>query len=319
MDFENLYKIQKLFTEKFFTEKHNIDLKEVVNCDLLRDKWNKEYVTCIIRESSELFDFVNWKLLEDENFIDRNKKNELLENIIDVIKYSLGLAVINGFNYEDVEKKFVEKSDVVEIKLKQDLKLNEIKNKRDKPLIIIDIDGVLSDYPKTFLQTSQFNTIPDFKRHDISLYNKFKEEYRTSGIKRNLDVRDGSYEFIKFFKEKSYIVLFTSRPYCLYYNIYGDTIEWLKNKEIYYDFIIWNNNKYKYILDNLSDNEILFCVDDSIDNCNYYSSNNFVTYLITNEQLYCSKEDMNRSIKTTLNEKVKVVDSLQEIMKNFER
>ena len=84
---EEIYNIQKKFTEKFFKVKYNIDYSKIIEDKELTIKWNKEFILATIKEASELLDEVDWKSHVDKDGDD--VKDNLLEEGIDTLKYLL--------------------------------------------------------------------------------------------------------------------------------------------------------------------------------------------------------------------------------------
>lgn len=283
--FENIYQIQKEFTELFFKVKHNIDDIKTISEDPKQSvKWNKEYILAIIKEASELLDELNWKMHVNKE--EDDIKDNFLEEAIDVMKYLLGILIINGFSLNEVYTKFIDKSNVVEAKLNQDVIINNVKNKKDKKIAFIDIDGVIATWPKDFIDfvnskiKSKYNNLQDLEIEvpKKTIY-ELKKMYRLSGIKRNLGMVEGSKELLKTLKSQGFfIILITARPYKQIFRIYSDTLAWLKNNELQYDAIIWEEEKEKYIIKNFSDNEIKFVLDDNISNCNILAENGFIVF-----------------------------------------
>ncbi|MBC8388183.1 MAG: hypothetical protein ISS28_01170 [Candidatus Cloacimonetes bacterium] len=147
------------------------------------------------------------------------------------MKYLFGLMMINGFSVDDIFNKFLDKSLVVEAKFKQEIELNEILNK-NKKIAIIDIDGILASWPKTFINFVNEKTNNNFKSYKdlrnnlerLLMFN-LKEQYRLSGIKKEMDVLFDATKFTKFLKKENYsIIIVTARPYEKYFRIYSDTL-----------------------------------------------------------------------------------------------
>jgi hypothetical protein len=291
--FENIYKIQKQFTEKFFQVKHNIDdIPKTLQDPKASVRWNKEYILAIIKEASELLDELNWKMHVNKD--EEDIKDNFLEEGIDVLKYLLGILIINGFTSQEIYQKFLDKSNVVDAKLNQDLIINNIKNKKEEKIAFVDLDGVLATWPIDYMQfvNKQLSThyknlqileneVPKKTQYDL------KREYRLSGIKRTMGVVSDSQKLLSSLKELGFfIVLITARPYKKIFRIYSDTLAWLKENNLIYDAIIWEEEKEKYIINNFYDNEIKFVYDDDVDNCNILVQNGFTVFHKFNEHSY---------------------------------
>ena len=105
---DEIYLIQKDFTEKFF------ESKGLVINDLADDKeelvkWNKEYILALIAEATEVLNEVDWKMHKNME-MPADARDRLLEESIDVMKFLLGLMIVNGFSCNEIYSKFISKS-----------------------------------------------------------------------------------------------------------------------------------------------------------------------------------------------------------------
>jgi len=116
---EEIYKIQEAFTERFFKEKQDLTLKQVRNNKHMLVKWNKEYILALIAEATEVLNEVDWKMHKKMD-LPNDARDRLLEESIDVMKFLLGLMIVNGFTYDEVYNMFKVKSKIVEDKLKEE-------------------------------------------------------------------------------------------------------------------------------------------------------------------------------------------------------
>jgi hypothetical protein len=298
---KEIFEIQKAFTEKFF-KKQGLSIKDVLNNKELKVKWNKEYVLALSKEVYEVLDEIDWKMHTAKKTEDIN--DNVLEECVDVLKYLFGIIQLNGFTVDDLHSKFIDKSKVVEAKFKQEEVMKKIKAS-NKKIAFIDIDGVLADWPGGFLRwAGGFKTLNKFQKHfDKKEQYKLKSKYRTCGIKAELDVLDGAKEFMKNACKKYNVVLLTARPYKKYFRIYSDTLKWLKDNDICYDAIVFDEEKEKYIINNFNPEQVAFCVEDNINNANKLSDSGFRIYLKKNLGLY-SEDTLSRK----LNEGIKIIN-----------
>jgi hypothetical protein len=295
---KEIFKIQEEFTEKFF-EKQGLSVNEVRNNKELRIKWNKEYVLALSKEVYEVLDEIDWKMHTSKNTEDVN--DNVLEECVDVLKYLFGIIQLNGFSVDQLYEKFVDKSSVVEAKFHQEEVMDKIKASK-KQIAFIDIDGVLADWPGGFLKWAGYKSLEDFKENvDKKEQYRIKSEYRTCGIKAKLDVLSGVESFMKKTCEKYSVVLLTARPYKKYFRIYSDTLKWLKDNNICYDAIVFDEEKEKYIINNFDTDKVAFCIDDDIQNANKLHDSGFKVYLRKNLGIYSQKtldRKLNEGIKT---------------------
>jgi len=303
---KEIFEIQKTFTEKFF-QKQGLSIKDVLDDKELKVKWNKEYVLALSKEVYEVLDEIDWKMHTTKNTEDVN--DNVLEECVDVLKYLFGIIQLNGFTVDDLHNKFIDKSKVVEAKFKQEEVMKKIKAS-DKKIAFIDIDGVLADWPGGFLEwvnkqiNTKFTSLSEFKRCvDKKEQYRIKSEYRTCGIKAKLDILDNAKSFMESTCKKYNVVLLTARPYKKYFRIYSDTLKWLKDNNICYDAIVFDEEKEKYIINNFDPTQVAFCIDDDITNANKLSDSGFKVYLKKNLGLYSEN-----ALSRKLNEGIKIIN-----------
>ena len=280
---KQIFEIQKSFTEKFF-EKQGFSVNDIVNDKELKIKWNKEYVLALSKEVYEVLDEIDWKMHTSKSTEEIN--DNVLEECVDVLKYLFGIIQLNGFSVDNLYDKFVDKSNVVEAKFRQEDVMEKIKAS-DKKIAFIDIDGVLADWPGGFLKWAGYKSLAQFKSEvDKKEQYRIKSEYRTCGIKGKLDVLEGAKSFMKETCKNYNVVLLTARPYKKYFRIYSDTLNWLKENDICYDAIVFDEEKEKYIINNFDPEQVAFCLDDDIGNANKLHDSGFRVYLKKNLGLY---------------------------------
>lgn len=249
----HIWNRQKLFNSNFVNYEDE-SLK-------VRQEMTKEYALHLTSEITSLLEEINWKIHHKDNLISVNRTSLVLE-WIDIFKYWLSIGLLWDIEPEEFYQVFDEKSDLVEQRY-----LQEFSDYSDREIIICDIDGVLSDYPKTFINfvnekekelTGKDIMINPEEISDLDLYKtlsaecliptsrikKYKEEYRSEGLIRHEGVLSGAKEMIDSFKSKGYyVVLLTSRPFDKYKNLYLDTYVWLKSNGFKFDAIISDSKK----------------------------------------------------------------------------
>ena len=113
---KEIYELQKHFTERFFKETQGLTLDEVRSNKEQLVKWNKEYILALIAEATEVLNEVDWKMHKKMD-LPNDARERLLEESIDVMKFLLGLMIVNGFSLEDIYNMFLKKSKIVEKRL----------------------------------------------------------------------------------------------------------------------------------------------------------------------------------------------------------
>ncbi len=136
-------------------------------------------------------------------------------------------------------------------------------------IAIVDIDGVLSEYPnEVFFKYIQNKKKDLFKSKEeiVNKYGRFeydrlKNGFRKSGLKIKYKIKENSKKSIDFLKSKGYYIsIVTSRP-LLIQNI-NTTREWLKEKSIYYDQLFFVREKAAAFLDTSNFDEVIIIDDE---------------------------------------------------------
>lgn len=309
MDFKDIWEDQMEFNSNFFDQDTKNDKEKFANL-------NNFYHLAAHRELSEVLETTNWKIHRQEN--KKTIRSNTLEELIDVLKYWMSIAQLHGFSPEEITEEYWRKSTVVEQRYTQERLslLSDPKNGGHK-IVAVDIDGVLADYPLSFVRfiNKEMGTRYDVK--DVCTYDIYsdlgiskqtglvlKDKYRQFGMKRYIPVIEGAKEFLESLKGAGYtVVLLTSRPYKEYYRIYADTMEWLKRNGLPYDYLIFNEKKEEYLLELVDNQNIAFFVDDVEAYSNKVSDLGIKAYLVT--------RPYNKGRETSAN--VTRINNLQEI------
>ena len=303
MDFSelnNMWSRQKLFNQNFV----NFD---TIGQDMSKkQEMTKEYALHLLSETMSVLDQINWKMHHKKDTINVSRSDLILE-IIDVWKYLLSICLIWNITPEEFYTAFEEKSSLVEQRYFQEF------DKLGKNVVICDIDGVLGDYPESFLEfvkssssefdTTQFDKIKTSLK-SLDLYNEFsslisvemmkeyKHRYRINGLSRKEKVISGAREFLSKLSDRGYyVVLLTSRPFDRYHSLYLDTYMWLKSNGLKFDMLINDDKKRNKILNILSTAEIKFIVDDDpkiINNLKFVNSRLYLMSKSYNESYQCN-------------------------------
>ena len=257
---KELWKIQETFTKKFWDTHGGLPKNEKELTVVTKD-----YLLHLMKEVTEVLDQISFKMHRlPKDFVDRAN---VLEEMIDCQKFLWGLMQIWGFSYEDFMEEFQRKSAVVEQRYAQE---SAMKILRNELCALIDIDGVLADYPGGFYAwlakrkptCSLYQAKIGYAALSIEEKEVVKREYRQSGAKAKLKVLPGAKLLLNYIRDKGMkIILLTNRPYSEHFRIYGDTLTWLKNNELPYDAIIWARDKGFEAVKNFKN--ICWALDDS--------------------------------------------------------
>lgn len=147
-----------------------------------------------------------------------------------------------------------------------------------KNIVIIDLDGCLTEYPRVFLswvadvRGLSFGSLEAMKasmsRDD---YEEIKHSYRVSGVKRSLPVCPGAKEALEELRRNSMDTwVVTTRP--SWEPVFSDTKYWLKANNLPYNELFFVSNKLIFVKQNLSKG-IRAVIDDNYEVAEFISSN----------------------------------------------
>lgn len=159
---------------------------------------------------------------------------------------------------------------------------------KDQKVAAIDLDGVLVDYPKcwvNWVNTNTQNKFKDLNEMKSSLtydeYRKLKKTYRTVGVKAMVPAVKDASNFVRTLQEHEYkVIILTSRPYRIYREIYNATLKWLENNKINPDGIIWDAQKHYAVLREFP--YLKFMVEDNAELANQVARLGYKVYLLDN-------------------------------------
>lgn len=241
---KTLFEIQKEFTQEFVQEKYGKPISELEGGERLG--LIKDYILHLYQELSSILSNTSYKMHRRprEHLIHPN----IREEIIDTIKFAMGLWCILGKDWEEFESVFRDKSEVVSWRYKQD---KDVERLAHEPVAVLDIDGVLAQYPGPMIEFINRETGGDAKtkeevirKYGLLVYEELKEKYRISGAKRTLPLVPGAKAFLEYLRSRGYpIVLVSARPYDKYLNILGDTLAWTKYHGLTFDAIYFDPEK----------------------------------------------------------------------------
>lgn len=216
--------------------------------------------------------------LYNTNLTDFDKYDKL----VDAFKYFLCIC-----NYYNIDKdKFDEFFKLKSIYVKNRFILKEIIDNTNKyrNIVLIDIDGILANYPDYFI--NKFNEVnhTNYKNYnDIPVKDRdfYKDIYRKSGEKANIPLCKNAKQFLHNLRNNGYtIILFTNRPVYLYKNITIDTIKWALKNELEFDTILYSENKMLDVIKKFDKNSIKFYIEDNYNNALNINNLGIKTYLL---------------------------------------
>jgi hypothetical protein len=248
--FADVYARQLEFNRRVFADR-GLDLAELSAADRIR--WTKEFVLHVEGELHELLRETPWKMHRVS--VDPVTRGNVLEEWVDAFKYLLGLAQVWGFTPAELLEEFGRKSEVVEYRYGMEQRLRAISPTSTR-VVGVDIDGVLNDYPRSFLAWANHGTSgPDTLREMRTTlsprgYADLKDAYRRSGAKRTQGVRPGAKELLDGVRAAGGIaVLLSKRPYWRFSRIYADTLAWLEGVGLRHDAVLFHPDKHRVVLE----------------------------------------------------------------------
>lgn len=288
---KQMFEIQKNFTGKFFKERFNLDIDNMT--EEQRIFWSKEFILSGSKEMYEMLDEINWKKHRFTG--QQNNIDNFIEEGVDTMKFLINLFVINGCSSDQFYEKFIDKSAVVDIRYKQETELQFIKNSTDK-FVVFDIDGVLNKYPNNFMVYAAKNefyykSLADFRMQNPSAYKILKKQFRETGQERKAEAVEIASILLKEVRSIGYkVILLTARPYKHFTRLFADTTNWLKDHDLVYDFIFFDERKEDLLIDTFRKDQIMFIVDDDIDNVNKLKTHFDNVILIQNKGLFTDQD-----------------------------
>jgi len=281
-ELKKIWKRQKDFNKIVNGEPITLKEKEVLT---------KEFILHLNTEVIEILENINWKMHREETYNQYNpvKVSNIKEECIDCWKYLLSIMQFWGMTPEDFIEEFNKKSDVVEIRYKQEKQLKLIE---DKNVIAIDLDGCIAAYPKSYYDFIFKRTGKRIK--DDGSYNVYgnvaavlgekrakllKHEYRESGQKRFIScINDPAKLTAKLKKLGFKIIILSARPYKEYSRIAGDTMFWLKRNNIKFDALFFDENKDDKIIQKFP--KLNFMIEDDGNNALKIAQKGYKVFLV---------------------------------------
>ncbi|MDK9737706.1 hypothetical protein KI655_10365 [Vibrio sp. D404a] len=173
-----------------------------------------------------------------------------------------------------------------------------------KDIISFDVDGILVDYPKCWLNYLTIKTGLKFDSVECAKsklskvqYSQIKDEYRLGCYKYQLEIFDEMLKLNSYLYEKGYLVIIsTSRPIedSRFPNMKSNMCDWLHSKGFKFEHIVHkpkNEDSYDYDY-----GRIAFHIDDELKYAQRFANNNVNCILLTNTSISSSKIRVVKSI-----------------------
>lgn len=209
------------------------------------DAWTETYLLGLVSEIDDVLDSIRWKRHRKIYDGGEPDKTNLAYDFADLTKYILSLWELWGYSPDDVLNFVENKSNILD-----ELRRQEFESLPSGRLIVItDLDGTLGDWRKTFINWAwvvysiKMDTLEDPATSlqldsDLAMrytdYFKLKEQFESGGSYRQIFVYPEAVEFLNWLKSEfnAYIIAHTARPWQKYYRIWGDTWEWIQEKQL---------------------------------------------------------------------------------------
>jgi hypothetical protein len=229
--------------------------------------------------------------------------------LIDMFKYWLSLADAADFPMDRLEELYFAKSRVVQYRYQEEWQM-----RIDRPVVVVDIDNVLADYIVglcMWLRAHITHLVPSVQAPEIlervnklqhqhkwigsetlglerSEWARIKHLFRIGGGKRTLPVFPDAKPFLNWCHESGWlIILMTSRPVGEYPNLFSDTLAWLTDFDLPFDFVWWATEKGERLDESHVSlrSRIVFAVDDDERFVRQFRSKGIRAYHLNRTQL----------------------------------
>lgn len=263
-ELNEIWKDQHEFNQNFFSDPETYQEQS---------RQTKEFLIHMMSEMDELLRCTEWK---PHRKINPSPNREQVKNeLTDMLKYWISLCQVWGVTPEEAVADYWRKSMVVRQRYSEEFCQNI-----EGEIALVDIDGVLADYHRGISQWIMKHypeLIPNVQvcldenrwidstslEIDDQRWQELKHEFRTTRGKLEIPTVPFARDFLESCKEADLtIVLLTSRPIQEYPNIYTDTLEWLRNNHLPFDYLWWAVDKKEAILSKNIRTKIKFAIDD---------------------------------------------------------
>jgi len=279
MDLKTIWEMQEIFTRNF------IDPNSATRDEKIR--YTKEMLLHLVAEVDEILNAIgDWKSHRLKKNLPLNKY-AVAEEIVDAFKFLLNVAIVWGITPEFFYRVYTDKSWVVVERYEYEQRAKQLKR-----CAVIDIDGVLTEYPDTMLRFLRergynFNSLREAKRELGGEYVLLKHEYRE--VEGELPPKKGAKEFLETLCSRGYsVVLMSSRPTDMYPQLEAKTLNWLRKHELPFSLLHFTDDKIRDI-EMLKD--VSFVVEDDPVIAIQLAEEGYKVYWINNSRISVSGVD----------------------------
>lgn len=155
-----------------------------------------------------------------------------------------------------------------------------------KPVVALDIDGTLANFHHHFCWFADMylgtyvlgNLLPNHRYDGVESFNSWfcrtwgvgievfrqvKLAYRQGGMKRSMPIFDGAYALAGAIQDAgAELWVTTTRPYLSLDNVVPDTVFWLEQHEIEYDYMLFDDDKYGKLVERVDSDRVVLVLDD---------------------------------------------------------
>ena len=270
MTLKTLLKKQKEFSDLFFSPDNMTEEEKVEK--------HKAFMLALHSEVSSLADAVHYK--DHRPVQTQTDRQKILYETTDVMRYCLAVLNLWGVTHKQFEDAYNSRDTFL-----WDRETRGLQNWSGQPVIVVDIDDVISNFREDFFAWVKDKFDADLDTEDPSYYARpnlgavtneeafmlFIEEDGIRSLSFNKKI---VIESIKKLQEKGYwIHLLTARPSknlkCLY-----DTYYWLTENKIPYDSVALSPEKYRWLTDKpfFKEGKLVCAIDDSPKHASEYAS-----------------------------------------------
>lgn len=256
-----LWAIQQTFYKKVRQEKD----------DMTDEEFAQALVLHLHVEVSELLDAIGGPWKTHVSSCAGPRQSQVLSEVVDIVKLSTEVAMVYGVSSAEFEKAFVDKSRVVDQRRRSE---DFLKAKIDYP-VVLDFDGVLSEYPKPFVDfLVEESGMPIVVDHPddvwlkanlgIDQYESLKQKYwETNRPLGALAVACAVAMVQELYDDHIPVVIVTSRDRNYLEATEHATYKWLRQHEVDVDGVYFTSNKAKFIKNHFE--HAIVVVDDDAD------------------------------------------------------